>query len=156
MTGSELIAAVIDGITEALYGDFPQVPIYADAKVVQSVSPPCFFIELLTDTDEELIKGTGARTYDFLVSYISGDREELASLYEVGDKLFDTLLLINVPGGKLRAENGMNFDIGDGAAHFRVGYKPYLTFTDNTPKMRTLYNGQEENPTDGGTDTAQE
>lgn len=122
MTDSSGISALTDGIGRALDGAFEGAAIYADREVEQGLTPPAFFVSVLTPSR---IPELGARyrmRNPFDILYFPAVDGDNAELHRVAGRLFDVLALVALEGGALARGTEMSYEVADGVLHFFVTY----------------------------------
>ncbi len=97
-----MMSAIIDGIAEAIYGEFgEEYPVYAEG-VAQALETPCFSIMAL-DTKKELYLGCRYLCQNpMLVQYFPSGDSPIDECHKVRERLFACLAMIDVDSYAVR------------------------------------------------------
>lgn len=117
--GSDSIATINDlkiGINHTLDAKFPDINIYGE-EIKQGFNEPCFFIKILSSSQNKEINRRYKKNVSFDVHYFS-DKEDINSDYnDMSDKLYEMLEYIPI-GNSLYRAVGMTHEVVDGVLHF--------------------------------------
>lgn len=119
-----MVNEIVNGISNAIYSEFPNVSIYTES-VEQGLSKPCFFIFPLNPSESPLIDNRAIRKIPFVIQYLTKNESEIHS---VAENLFSTLRRIELLDGN--QINGLNlkYEMKDGVLHFFVEYMPIVYY----------------------------
>lgn len=131
-----MINELIVGISQALDIAFSDVEIYVD-QIKQGLTEPCFFIMLLSPSQEQVVGSRYYRENSFDIHYFP-KTDNTSEINDVADKLMDTLEYINFDGGLLRGTK-MRSETVAGVLHFFVDYNFHtIKDTVTNPYMEKL------------------
>jgi len=126
---------ILDGITLALHGEWPESQIFDD-EVQQGLKPGDFNVILMTSSQQQIVGERYKRTPLFDVLYFpKKGREEC---YAVADTLSLLLNVISLPEGDLLRGTGMDFEVIDNVLHFYVRYTHYVRRGEIGEPMESL------------------
>ncbi|NMA84751.1 MAG: hypothetical protein GX962_12925 [Epulopiscium sp.] len=138
--------------------DTPPITIYPNIykeKIVQGMKKPAFFIWVMDVRQEKLMRNNYERFYQMNIRYHpeENDTTTYETLADIGNKLFEVLLTIDVPIDLGRKDSEgkpiedkkpvrgsqMDFTIQDDILQFFVTYKiDAKQYQDKGPEMETL------------------
>lgn len=118
-----MINHTIAGISNALYEAFG----YENFKdeILQDLTPPCFYISCMEQKTKKYIGIRSLRKNQFVIQYFPHTDDGKGECYDVGEKMFECLEVINADGFFLRGTD-MKFEIVDGVLHFFVDYNTFI------------------------------
>lgn len=126
---------ILDGITLALRGEYPESHIYDD-EVRQGLRPGDFNVILISTSQQQIVGERYKRIPLFDVLYFpKKGREEC---YAVADTLSLLLNVISLPEGDLLRGTGMDFEVVDNVLHFYVRYTHYVRRGERGESMENL------------------
>lgn len=133
-----MLIAMIDGIGRALGGEYAGLSVYTD-EPKQGLSPPCFLIVNLMNTETHHFGDRYRREHSFDIRYFPEDAAKPArEAAAVGEALFMVLEYITVNGSLLRGTD-MQHQLIDGVLHFFVNYNVFIRkLKDPAPYMEVL------------------
>ncbi len=130
---------IIDGICEALHGEFGDgYEIYTE-DVQQNLTEPCFIVVLVKPSTKQFLGKRYYRTNLFCIHYFPQSQTDAkAECIDVLERLMDCLEYITVDGDMTRG-TGMNGEMDDGVLSFFVNYNMFVVKgADIEPEMETL------------------
>lgn len=130
---------IITGIIQKLRDTFgSETTIYVDEEK-QELSEPCFFIRILTVSQDLVIRNRYRRVYSLDIEYRPEEREKIArELAEVADTLSMALEYISI-GDNLTRGSGIHYEVQDGVLHFFIDYDFFVfKVLDREEYMETL------------------
>ncbi|EHQ92097.1 hypothetical protein DesyoDRAFT_5165 [Desulfosporosinus youngiae DSM 17734] len=110
-----------DSIISVLDQNFPDISIYEE-ELAEDFEEPCFFVKLLSASQEQLLGQRYQRFHFFDLHYYGGSN---GNLHDMAEQLYDKMELISVDGRLVRG-TGMRHEIVDGVLHFFVAYNFYV------------------------------
>ena len=130
----ELIDAISIRLDEVFDSNYP---IYLE-NVKQGLVTPCFFIQPVYGSDENMISNRKYRTYNFDIIFIPDNIEDKSLFAEVSAKLFNSFDSLEVDGAILPTfERRIN--VVNNTLHFGVTFKYYLyDVKEPEPEMEDL------------------
>jgi len=125
---------VINAITNKLDALYPDIPI-RDAAAEQGFKGPCFFVQRITGSREDLVSNRALRSMTFNVQYIPASREsadsKLDDLYEGMQQVQD--------GEDIYLAKSISDKVNDNVLHMIVTYKyTLIKVEDNSDLMQKL------------------
>lgn len=119
-----MVNEIVNGISNAIHSEFPNVPIYSES-VEQGLKEPCFFVFPLNPSESPLIDNRAVRKIPVVIQYLTKDESEVHS---VAENLFPMLRRITLLDGS--QVNGLNlkYEVNDGVLHFFVEYMPTVYY----------------------------
>lgn len=133
-----MINTIIDAISNKLHQTYPTYEIYGDRDVVQGVSTPCFFIAVLSPSEDYLIGNRRHRQYPFDVHYFPVSSNDNVECLNVADTLLDELEYITLANNDVLRGTHKNYEIVDGVLHFRVMYNMCLKYVQELQTMQDI------------------
>lgn len=130
---------IITGIIQKLRDTFgSEITVYVDEEK-QELSEPCFFIRILTVSQDLVIRNRYRRVYSLDIEYHPEDREKIArELAEAADTLSMALEYIHI-GDNLTRGSGIHYEVQDGVLHFFIDYDFFVfKVLDREEYMETL------------------
>ena len=129
---------IITGISQKLFKTFGlDYKIYTE-NVEQFLNPPCFYIELLQSSMQQIVSRRYRLENLFDIHFFTNENEPKNDFRRVADILYDALEYISVDNDLVRGLN-MHYEIVDDVLHFLLNYnmnvQKEITPTD---KMETL------------------
>lgn len=131
-----MINDIIDAISRKLHDIYPTCEIYGDRDVVQGVSTPCFFIAVLSPTEDYLIGNRRYRQHPFDIHYFPSSSN--VECLNVADTLLDELEYITLVNNDILHGTNKNYEIVDGVLHFRIMYNMYLKHVQEIQTMHDI------------------
>lgn len=129
---------IITGISQKLFKTFGlDYKIYTE-NVEQFLNPPCFYVELLQSSMQQIISRRYRLENLFDIHFFTNENEPKNDFRRVADILYDALEYISVDNDLVRGL-GMHYEIVDDVLHFFVSYNLILIKTlEPEEKMETL------------------
>ena len=129
---------IITGISQKLFETFGlDYKIYTE-NVEQFLNPPCFYIELLQSSMQQIVSRRYRLENLFDIHFFTNENEPKNDFRRVADILYDALEYISVDNDLVRGL-GMHYEIVDDVLHFFVSYNLILIKTiAPEDKMETL------------------
>lgn len=122
-----MIDKIFDGISVALHAAFGKgTRILGDEDIEQGLTPPCFFVSLVSAGRTYNLGPRYRDAYRFDVRYFPERDGDHAEMREVGNKLFESLERIALADGNTLRGQGMTYQIVDGVLHFMIRYACFL------------------------------
>jgi hypothetical protein len=133
-----MLDKIIDVISEKLNEAFGEdFKIYTE-EVKQGLTEPCFFIQLVTPTNTQVLGKRYFRQNLFDIQYFPQSKNEpKAECLRVQDDLFLALEYINV-GEDLQRGEKMRGEFADGVLNFFVEYNMFVYKTEEQDPMEEL------------------
>lgn len=133
-----MINKIMDGITNALFGEFgARFRVYTE-DVTQGVSPPCFIVRCVLPTDERWLGNRRKLTNKFSVQYLPYSDEHRRECNAIRDRLTSALEYIEIPEGKIEGTR-FSSEMTNGFLTVFVNYDCFAyRITDKIPKMKDL------------------
>lgn len=97
-----------------------------DESVKQDMKEPCFFIMLLSPSQEQVIGKRYFRTQPFDIHYfpsVEGNKQEMN---DMADSLYDAMEYVTLNDTDILHGTSLNHQIVDGVLHFFVNYNMYV------------------------------
>lgn len=135
------------GINQVLDATFPNVTIHGE-EIKQGFEEPCFFIKILSSSQDKEINIRYKKNVSFDVHYFSDKKEDINSdCLDMADKLYEILEYVPI-GNKLYRSNKMSHEVVDGILHFFLQFNYHvIREIEQASKMEKLK--QEVNVYDG-------
>ena len=136
-----MINKILDGICEAISGEFgADYEIYTE-EIKQGLKEPCFFVQCLNPGNDLFLGQRYERYNQFMVQYFPSTKEPNTECFHTLDVLFDCLELIEFDGDLIRGSK-MQGEIVDGVLNFTVNYH---FFTDRVNESEYFMDSYEAN-----------
>ena len=119
-----MLPDLIDAISIKLNESFPGVPIYSES-VLQSLTPPCFFIGVLNPSQQQQLGTRYFRRHPFDVHYFPA-ADNKAEMYTTADTLCAALEYVTLANGDILRGSEVHWEIVDGVLHFFVNYDVFV------------------------------
>lgn len=131
------VNSIRSGVIIALSDLFPAMDIYGGA-IREGFEAPCFFVKLLSVTQDRELDRRYRRSYSFDIHYFPGGTDPNEEAHGMAEQLYDKLRQIEVDGALYRG-TGMNHEVVDGVLHFFVDFN-FMVYSEKPPgvKMQTL------------------
>lgn len=130
------VNTIRDGVIQTLSFLFPGMDVYGE-KIKQGFEAPCFFVKLLTGSQDKELGRRYSRSYAFDIHYFPEGEDINLSAHDMAERLYE-LQNIDIQGGKYRL-TGTSHEIVDDVLHFFVDINfMVMKQKDNVPKMQTL------------------
>lgn len=129
---------IMNGISAALAAQYPDYEIYGDADVVQDLTEPCFFINLVNLSRTAGLSDRYRLQAEFDVAYFPETAGSYTEMHRVGYALYDVLEYITLENGALLRGDGMTHEIADGTLHFHVTFGLFLERERDAVYMETV------------------
>lgn len=147
--GSDNIATINDlrtGINQVLDTRFPNITIYGE-EIKQGFEEPCFFIKILSSSQDKEIDKRYKKNISFDIHYFSDKEDVNSNCNDMVDRLYELLEYIPI-GNKIYGSTKASHEVVDGVLHFFLQFN-YHVIKDvgEIPKMEKLK--QEVNIYDG-------
>ena len=133
-----MINRISDAISKKIYDAFGEGCGIYDTTVNQNLETRGFYIKPITP---KLIKDRGKlyrRINSFDIIYFPDETDDMASMYDVGEKLFNELEYIGTDNAMLFRGIDMKYEVIDGILHFFVNYNRFYRHEDYCDKMEIL------------------
>lgn len=115
------VSAILDGISRRLEEAFPGVKLYGDQAVEQGLTPPAFFLRVLSPSRIPELGGRYRALNPFDIQYFPAAPGSNAELLEVAEQLMDILETVELEGDLVRG-TGRSYRLEEGILHFFVSY----------------------------------
>lgn len=131
------VNSIRSGLILALSELFPTMDIYGE-EIPEDFEAPCFFVKLLTMSQDQELNRRYNRSYSFDVQFFPKGHNYNNEAHEMAENLYDALRSITIDGA-IYTGTSMNHEIVDRVLHFFVDFN-FLVWTEKAPgiKMRTL------------------
>ena len=133
-----MVNNIIEGISlglNSVFGD--NYTIYADSKLMQGLQTPCFFIALLSPSQEPKLKGRYFRRHPFDIHYFPKTHGDYVEMAAVAERLYGVLEYITTTTGDVLRGTELNYEIIDNVLHFRINYNLFVRQEPNHIPMET-------------------
>lgn len=118
-----MINRILDGLSNALYTEFPACAIHSE-QVKQGLEEPCFIISVINSLEKPLLKDRTQREIQFVIHYFTkGDNSER---YDIASRLYQKLAFVNLLNGDVVRGWDLSHEIVDEVLHFYVTFKPIV------------------------------
>jgi hypothetical protein len=112
------------GVNQALDAAFTSFNIYGEG-IKQDFQEPCFFVKILSSSQDKEIHRRYKRNLSFDIHYFS-DKEDINSdCNNVADTLFEVLEYVTV-GNNLYRSSNLNSEVVDGVLHFFLQFNYHV------------------------------
>ena len=112
---------IITGISQKLFETFGATYTIYTENVEQYLRPPCFYIELVQSSLQQIISRRYKSDNLFDIHFFTDQSEPKSDFRRVADILYDALEYISVENDLMRGLN-MHYEIVDDVLHFLVNY----------------------------------
>ena len=133
-----MINDIVTAISQKLDSGFgDKYTIYSE-DIKQDLEEPCFFIGVLSSSQDKQMRRTYKKTIDFDIHYFS-DKEYSINLdyLETTEKLYSALEYIEIYGQKYRSLK-MKHEVVDNVLHFMLQFNYNILEIIKYAKMKTL------------------
>ncbi len=133
--GNDMITGIIEKL-RATFGD--KITIYVDEEK-QELNEPCFFVRILSVSQELVIRNRYRRVYSLDIEYHPEERDKVArELESVAETLLMELEYINI-GDNLTRGTDIHYEVQDGVLHFFIDFDFFVfKVLDQEEYMETL------------------
>lgn len=132
------------GISQALEKNVQNTTIYVE-KIKQDFKEPCFFIKVLTSSQDKDLNVRYKKHIVYDIHYFSDQKNLNTDCNNMTDKLYEILEYINVDGSLYRA-NKMTHEIVDDVLHFNISFDyRVIKEVEKPAKMQKLKVGVKSN-----------
>lgn len=120
-----MLTDIIDAISIKLDESFSGVEIYSES-VLQSLTPPCFFIGVLNPSQQQQLGTRYFRRHPFDVHYFQAVADNKAEMYATAISLTAALEYVTLANGDILRGSDVHWEIVDGVLHFFVSYDVFV------------------------------
>ena len=132
-----MLNEIVNGIGLKLSKSFNGIDIHKE-ELEQGFEEPCFFIDLLNPSEEQIIGNRYLRSYLFDIVYFP-KKKSSEEIFEVLDKLYSVLEYIELDDGTLIRGIERSSREEDRILHFFITYEMFIYKLDEEkPKMKKL------------------
>lgn len=134
-----MINEIVNGISNALYGEFGQKYRIYKEKIEQGLKEPCFSVLCISTTIKKGLGNRYEKNNSFCIHYFSGSKNFRSECMEIFERMADCLEYITVSGDLVRGLNIRSEEITeDGIMHVFVDYNiPVIKVVEQT-KMESI------------------
>lgn len=134
-----MINKLIDAISIKLHQTFGDTNKYYSESIEQGFDEPCFFIKLITSTQNRENKTRYFKGQKFDIHYFPRESDKNNEMFEVIEKLNDALEYVTDIDGNIYTGSKINHEIIDGVLHFFVNFDfRVYKIPDAVDKMQDL------------------
>lgn len=138
--------SIRDGVVLALSEMYPDLNIY-DEEIPQGFKSPCFFVKLLTMSQDQELGRRHMRSHNFDIHFFPTGPNYNSGALEVAESLYESLRFVEIDGAKYMG-TAMNHEIVDRVLHFFVDYN-FLAWLDKALEIKMAQLTQEGTLKDG-------
>lgn len=115
-----MIQKLIDGICKKLKAEFGTSHTIYTKQVEQGLKEPCFFVQLLDDTENKMNTSVYKNEFDFVITYLPTKSVD----YSVAERMLHAIEIIETVEGKYRGIK-RKLAVQDDVGHISVTYTAY-------------------------------